>query len=54
MKYVIHSQSEKGFWHSKQGWVYGISQATKFHDTSFNVPITKNNDAEFIVVKYED
>ena len=59
MKYVIHSKSERGFWNHKQGWVYGIAQASKFVNPSlinpkFNLPSTKEGDAEWIVYKYDE
>lgn len=60
MKYVIHSKSERGFWSNKQGWVYGIGQATKFDDDyvkMWGFPSscpTLAKDAEWIVVKYDE
>lgn len=57
MKFVIHSKSERGFWHNKLGWVYGAAQATKFtkSEKSFlRLPLSTNNDAEWYVYKYEE
>lgn len=58
-KYIIHSKSERGFWHNKLGWVYSAASATKYVGfsldelkTKFRFPITRGNDAEWIVYKY--
>ena len=57
MKYVIHSKSERGFWHNKLGWVYAIKTATKFnwqHVEHLELPLSKNSDAEWLIIEYTD
>ena len=56
--YVIHSQSERGFWNSEQGWVYCITSATQFEEayvkSEIYFPITGGSDAEWIVYRYDE
>ena len=65
MKYIIHSNSERGFWNNKLGWVYGAGQATKFTHKQYakmhnrlpiaNIrPISVKNDTEWLVYKYSE
>ena len=55
MKYIIHSKSERGFWHNKMGWVYRASTATKYtaeQKDNYRLPIGK--DVEWIVFEYSE
>ena len=59
MKYIIHSNSERGFWHNKLGWVYRASSATKFNEREYVenqglLLLTKANDAEWLVYEYSE
>jgi len=61
MKYIIHSNSKRGFWHNKLGWVSSAGTATKFnHDeyVKYNNLVcqlkTKENDAEWMTYAYSE
>lgn len=57
MKYIIHSASERGFWHNKLGWVSSASKASKFSLNEFlnmNKPASKWNDSEWVVYEYDE
>lgn len=54
MQYVIHSKSERGFWHNLHGWVYALKDATVFKHTNYPLPISVDNDAEWMPVKYSE
>lgn len=57
MKYIIHSKSERGFWHSRMGWVYSASTARKFTEQereTLHLPISSGNDTEWIVYTYDE
>ena len=57
-KYVIQSNSERGFWSNKLGWVYGSTTATKFNENDIEsinkigLPVTGSNDAKWQVYSY--
>lgn len=55
MQYVTHSKSEEGFWNNDLGWVFDINDADRYtleEKEQCRLPISSNNDAEWIVVKY--
>jgi hypothetical protein len=57
MKYVIRSDSERGFWLNTIGWVSCIVDATIFNeeeikDDAFLFPLCRGNDAEWVVYDY--
>lgn len=59
MEYILHSKSERGFWSNKDGWSYDIVSATRFYEDYVKMwpmptVLSKNHDAEWMVVKYED
>jgi hypothetical protein len=58
-KFVIHSESEQGFWQMDFGWwVFNIKEATQFvpysDGTLPRLPLSKNKDAEWIIANYGD
>ena len=58
-KYVIHSASECGWWNNKIGWVYNVRQATQIpavqkEDYQSPLPLSKGNDAEWVVAEYHE
>lgn len=57
MKYVIHSRSEKGFWHKSMGWVHSVDVATKYtvyHNTKIEMPPSLCNDAVLHIYEYDE
>lgn len=57
MKYVIHSKSEKGFWHKSMGWVHSSDVATKYTvymNTKIAMPASLCNDAELHIYEYDE
>jgi hypothetical protein len=54
MKYVIHSQSERGFWNNVDGWVYSINDATLFDRQEGQLPVSMGHDAEWLVHTYDE
>jgi len=57
-KFVIHSESEKGFWNNDLGWVFNIKDATQLvpytDGTMPRLPMSVKNDAEWIIAGYYD
>jgi hypothetical protein len=57
-KFIIHSESEQGFWQYDFGWVFNIKEATQFvpytDGTLPRLPMSKGKDAEWIIAGYED
>ena len=59
MLFIIQSENERGFWSNKQGWVFGVEQATKFTAAEVErtgptpTVISKGNDARWQVYKYD-
>lgn len=50
MSLVIRSKSERGYWSNIIGWVYDVYSATKFRNKDGNLPMSRDDDAEFVSV----
>ena len=57
-KFVIHSESEQGFWQKDFGWVFNVKQATQVTANPDGImgrlPMSAKNDAEYLPAGYED
>ena len=57
-KFVIHSESEKGFWKKDFGWVFNIREATQVvpcpDGMMPRLPMSTRKDAEWIIAGYYD
>lgn len=54
---VIHSKSERGFWSNADGWVFRAADAsvyTRDEASAGHLPMTADNDAEWVVIEYAD
>ena len=56
-KFVIHSESEKGFWNNDLGWVFNIKDATQLvpcpDGMMPRLPRATKDDAEWIIAQYD-
>lgn len=53
--YIIHSKSERGFWHNEFGWVTSALEATRFdleEQDNFRLPLSAKKDAEWMPFMY--